>query len=57
MNLDENKPMDNKYIEDNVTLQIWMDNWELNKTKIIGMDIEAENNLHRFGEKLCLVQV
>lgn len=44
-------------IDSDAGLQLCLNNWELNKVRIIGIDIEAENNLHRYGEKLCLIQV
>ena len=34
-----------------------LDEWKKNRTSVIALDIEAENNLHQYGEKLCLVQV
>lgn len=49
--------MDYIQIDSDASLQLCMDNWELNKTRIVGMDIEAESNLHHYGEKLCLIQI
>lgn len=34
-----------------------LDKWKNNRIPVIALDIEAENNLHQYGERLCLVQV
>jgi len=44
-------------IDNDTSLQACLNNWEQNKKKIIAMDIEAESNLHQYGEKLCLIQI
>ena len=44
-------------IDNDTSLQACLNNWEQNRKKIIAIDIEAESNLHQYGEKLCLIQV
>lgn len=49
--------MNYKRIASDSAMQACLNSWEQNKIKMIALDIEAESNLHQYGEKLCLVQV
>jgi ribonuclease D len=45
------------YIENSGKLASYLNLLESKKISTIALDIEAENNLHAYGQKLCLVQV
>ncbi|MBN1412637.1 MAG: hypothetical protein JW969_17450 [Spirochaetales bacterium] len=45
------------YLNTNNKLSSYLEGLEENKCSSIALDIEAESNLHAYGEKLCLVQV
>jgi len=45
------------YIENRSDLREYLEQLEDKGHSIIALDIEAESNLHAYGEKLCLVQV
>jgi len=45
------------YIKNKDELLTYLGGFEEKKTHIIALDIEAEMNLHSYGEKLCLVQI
>jgi len=45
------------YIENKSDLREYLEQLEEKGHSIIALDIEAESNLHAYGEKLCLVQV
>jgi ribonuclease D len=45
------------YIDNNNALSSYIRSIEDRKISIIALDIEAENNLHAYGQKLCLVQI
>jgi ribonuclease D len=49
--------MNDKFIRNNNELSSYLDTFEDKKSSIIALDIEAENNLHSYGETLCLVQI
>ncbi|MFC1968246.1 hypothetical protein ACFLVX_02500 [Chloroflexota bacterium] len=49
--------MNFNYIEDKAELRSYLKNFEDSKQYIMALDIEAESNLHAYGEKLCLIQV
>ena len=44
-------------IESSVDLRSYLKKLDDKKQNIIALDIEAESNLHVYGEKLCLVQI
>ena len=44
-------------ITNNTDIHALLSKWNQNRIKFIALDIEAESNLHHYGEKLCLVQV
>jgi ribonuclease D len=35
----------------------FLEGWSLKKNTVVALDIEAELNLHHYGQKLCLVQI
>ncbi len=45
------------YIENRAGLRSYLKRFEEKGLHIIALDIEAESNLHAYGEKLCLAQV
>ncbi len=45
------------HIESKTDLRSYMKKFEEKGHHIIALDIEAESNLHAYGEKLCLVQI
>jgi ribonuclease D len=45
------------YIENNSRLASYLQLLDEKKISTIALDIEAENNLHAYGQKLCLVQI
>jgi ribonuclease D len=49
--------MNYKYIRNNTELSSYLSTFEDKKNPIIGLDTEAELNLHAYGETLCLVQI
>ena len=49
--------MNYKYIKNKHELRSYLESFEDKKPYIIALDIEAELNLHAFGEKLCLIQI
>src|SRR4030043_1234556 len=49
--------MNYRYIKNKRELRSYLENFEDKKPYIIALDIEAELNLHAFGEKLCLIQI
>jgi ribonuclease D len=49
--------LNHTYIEDNIKLLSYLRHLEDKKISAIALDIEAENNLHAYGQKLCLIQV
>jgi ribonuclease D len=44
-------------IENALELRTYLKRFDEKEHRIIALDIEAESNLHAYGEKLCLVQV
>lgn len=46
-----------KYIKNNREFTSYLSSFQDRKTSTIALDIEAETNLHAYGEFLCLVQV
>jgi len=44
-------------IEDRAELRSYLKKFEEKGLHIIALDIEAESNLHAYGEKLCLIQI
>ena len=44
-------------IENNTSLRSYLKKFEDKGLHIIALDIEAESNLHAYGEKLCLAQI
>ena len=49
--------MTHKYIKNNSELSGYLNIFEDKKSSIIALDIEAELNLHAYGESLCLIQI
>jgi ribonuclease D len=49
--------MDYTYITKRSELLSYLDSLDEQKNCVIALDIEAELNLHAYGEKLCLVQI
>jgi len=49
--------MNYKYIKNKHELRSYLESFEDKKPYIIALDIEAELNLHEYGEKLCLIQI
>jgi ribonuclease D len=49
--------MDYRFIKNNRELLGYLANCENKKISVMALDLEAELNLHAYGEKLCLVQV
>jgi ribonuclease D len=49
--------MDYTYITKRSELIAYLDSLDEQKNCVIALDIEAELNLHAYGEKLCLVQI
>lgn len=45
------------YIENDADLRLYLKKFEDKGLHIIALDIEAESNLHAYGEKLCLTQI
>ncbi|MDO8282351.1 MAG: hypothetical protein Q7U10_06985 [Thermodesulfovibrionia bacterium] len=45
------------YIENETGLQLYLKKFKEKGLHIIALDIEAESNLHAYGERLCLVQI
>jgi ribonuclease D len=35
----------------------FLEGWSLKKNTVVALDVEAELNLHHYGQKLCLVQI
>lgn len=44
-------------IENEAALRLYLEKFEDKGLHIIALDIEAESNLHAYGEKLCLTQI
>lgn len=44
-------------IESNIELRSYLKKFEDKELHIIALDIEAESNLHSYGERLCLTQI
>lgn len=49
--------MNYQYIKNKHELRSYLESFEDKKPYIIALDIEAELNLHEYGEKLCLIQI
>ncbi len=49
--------MNFNYIENKAELRSYLKDFEDRKQYIMALDIEAESNLHAYGEQLCLIQV
>lgn len=49
--------MNYKYIKNRHELRSYLDSFEEKKPYVIALDIEAELNLHAYGEDLCLIQI
>ncbi|MDD5703940.1 MAG: hypothetical protein PHU23_18055 [Dehalococcoidales bacterium] len=49
--------MNYKFIRNNCELSSYLRTFEDKKISIIGLDTEADLNLHTYGENLCLVQI
>ncbi len=45
------------YIDDNNELRSYLKRFDEKVHHVIALDIEAESNLHAYGEKLCLIQI
>ncbi len=45
------------YIDDKIELRAYLKRFEEKVHHVIALDIEAESNLHAYGEKLCLIQI
>ena len=44
-------------IKSSLELRTYLKKFDEKGEHTIALDIEAENNLHAYGEKLCLVQI
>jgi len=49
--------MKHNYIKSHSEFQSYLEGFEDKKYSVIALDIEAESNLHAYGEKLCLIQI
>ncbi len=45
------------YIESSAELRLYLKEFDDKAQHVIALDIEAESNLHAYGEKLCLTQI
>ncbi|MCK4957523.1 MAG: hypothetical protein KAS49_07785 [Candidatus Cloacimonetes bacterium] len=46
-----------KYIETDAEFSNYLEELRAEDIKVIALDVEAEYNLHSYGEKLCLIQI
>ncbi len=49
--------MKHNYIKSHSEFQSYLQGFEDKRYSVIALDIEAESNLHAYGEKLCLIQI
>jgi len=49
--------MNYTYIKSKNRLQSYLRDFEAKKQYVMALDIEAESNLHSYGERLCLIQI